>query len=379
MRNIFILLLWTLLVAVGAFFAGHWFASVDVPANSVDAGFNHPAQINKPDAEPVPVTPAITALEPAMQAHAGARNYRSDYQQLQALVVLAATHPQVALEQSQALRGAMKAQAQAAILDVWATHNAFAAWAWLQTNQPNNNAQFIKLLAVVGRSEPAIAIGFAEQFVGAHRELRKDIYQSLLTGMAQAGAYNSALQLLSGLDIEADTKAELNRMVVSAWAIYEPQAALQWLEAQPEEFKAATLNGLGDALSEADPQVMVTFAAAQTGTVRESLLLPAFKQWLETDPAEAAAWLSAMPLQKDFDPIISEMATSPSLLQGQVGEALKWAGRIQDQELRLNAVTSILSVFKQQDPQAAAAYLRSLSYLTESERTRLSENLVLNR
>ena len=179
-----------------------------------------------------------------------------------------------------------------------------------------------------------------------------------------------------GASIEAETKSELMNFVVGAWAAYEPQSAMQWVMTQPDELKTTAIDRLGESWSDADPQAAVNFAAGLTGgAMRESLLLPAFKKWLGADPAAASSWLAAAQPHKDFDPLINELATQPSVNNGQVKEALILAGKVQDPELRLGTVVSILSAFKQKDPTAAAAYLQDIAYLTDSERTRLGEDL----
>jgi hypothetical protein len=182
--------------------------------------------------------------------------------------------------------------------------------------------------------------------------------------------------LVERLEIEPETKAELMNLVVGAWATYEPQAAMQWVMTQPEEFKATAVATMGESWSEADPQAAVNFAAGLgSGAARDSLLQPSFKKWLALDPAAASTWLASAPPNKDLDPLISELTAQPSMNNGQVKEALTWAGKMHDPELRLSAVTSILSAFKQKDPSAAAAYLHETSYLSDTERLQLMEDL----
>lgn len=368
---------WTLSVAALAFMAGRWTAPVDETLSSTRvelASANNSAEIAP---SPIKVTTQTVAPQQSRPSVSGSpsRGYAADYQQLQLLIALAATNPQLAMEKTLQFKGAIRAKAQAAILEVWAANDPSAAWNWVESFQPENSQQFIKLLEVIGTHEPRIAVSYAEKFVAAHRELRKDSYMSLLAGITQAGAYNLAIDVLSHLEIEPETKTELTNRVVSAWAAYEPQAAMQWVMAQPEELKAMVMEPLGESLSDADPQAAVNFAASLSGSARESLLLPAFKKWLSTDVAAASSWLASAQLNKDFDPVISELATQPTTNNGQVKSALAWAGKIQNPELRIATTVSILSAFKQKDPGTAAAYLHELSYLSDTERAQLKEDL----
>jgi hypothetical protein len=368
---------WSLSIALLAFAAGRWTS----PGHSLSSPVSENLTVSY---NPAPVeslsrtTNAPAVFEPQSgQKIVGSstRGYAADYQQMQLLIALAATNPQLAIEKTLQFKGAIKARAQAAILDVWAANDPSAAWNWVESVQPENSQQFIKLLEVIGVREPHIAVSYAEKFVAAHRELRKDAYTSLLSGITQGGAYNLAIDAVSRLEIEPETKAELTNMVVSNWAAYEPQSAMQWVMTQPEELKSATLEPLAESWSDTDPQAAVNFAAGLSGSLRESLLLPSFKKWLGVDAASAGSWLASAQLSKDFDPVVSELATQPTSNNGQVKAALEWAGKIQNSELRLNTATSILSAFKQKDAATAAAYLQELGYLSDAERVQLKENL----
>jgi hypothetical protein len=383
MSKSLLIFVWTLAVALSAFTAGRWTAPDNQAAVSVDVAqglvVNRDNNLSPSAAAPTasPLSGDGSALLNKPTANPQAKHsYATDYQLMQQLIALAARNPQLAMEQTQQLKGALRAKAQAAILEVWGGLDPNAAWNWVQSFQPENRAQFIHLLEVIGRSEPRTAIGYAEKFVAEHRELRKDIYLAVVTGLTQSGAYGQARDLVERMEIEPDTKTELMNLVLGAWATYEPQAAMQWVMTQPEEFSSAATSRMGESWADADPQAAVNFAAGlSSGTARDSLLQPSFKKWLATDPAAAASWLASVPPHKDLDPLISELATQPGVNNGQVKEALNWAGKVQDPELRLSTVTSILSAFKQKDPSAASAYLHELTYLSDAERLQLMEDL----
>jgi hypothetical protein len=369
----FLIVSWTLLVAAVAFSAGRWMQDEPIAQDTADV-----LTSSAPAASPnVPLEKVMVVKDNPQKVPSlpGKSSYATDYQQLQLLVVLAATNPQLAMEKAQTFKGAIKAKAESAVLEVWAATDPNAAWNWVESTQPQNNVQFIKLLEVIGRNEPRTAISYAEKFVVAHRELRKDSYSALVAGLTQNGAYGLASEVVGRLDIESDTKAELMNIVIGAWATYEPQVAMQWVMTQPEDIKAAHIERLGEAWSDTDPQAAVNFAATQNDATRASLLLPSFKKWLTTDPAAAAAWLTATQRHKDFDEVIAEMASQPSTNNSEVKAALAWAGQVHDPELRVNTVISVLSAFKQKDPKAAAAYLQEITYLTDSERKRLVDDL----
>lgn len=368
---------WTLGVALLAFSAGRWTALVDESLNPDSASLTVARNPISVEPSSRSVNPPVVFESPIKPKVAGSstRSYAADYQQMQLLIALAATNPQLAMEKTLLFKGAIRAKAQTAILDVWALNDPSAAWNWVESVQPDNNQQFIKLLEVIGAHQPHTAVSYAEKFVLAHRELRKDSYSSLLRGVTQAGAYSLALEVVSAVEIEPETKIELTNMIVSAWAAYEPQAAMQWVMAQPEDFRASAIASLGESWADTDPQAAVNFATGLSGSMRESLLLPAFKKWLVVDAPAASSWLSSAQLDRDFDPIISELANQPTSNNGQVKAALEWAGKIQNPELRMGTTISILSAFKQKDPSLAETYLDDLGYLSALERVQLRENL----
>jgi hypothetical protein len=378
-KSLFVFL-WTLLVAVIAFTAGRW-AAVPEAINDVSAltTASTPLQTSQAsyplaDKNTAPRVQQLASKKPSLK---GGRSYASDNEQLQVLLALAATNPQAAMEQTQAFRGAIKAKAQAAILDIWAARDAYGAWSWVQSFQPDNNAQFIKLLEVIGRNEPQAAVTYAEKFLEGHREFRKDIYLSAVTGITQAGAYTLAADWVNKLEIEPDTKTELISFVASAWAAYEPQAAMQWLMKQPQTIQISAIDSVSAAWADVDPQGATHFASTLSGTERQPMLQDSFKKWLAEDSAAASTWLAAAPNQTDLDSLINEVATQPNTSNGEVKTALAWAEKVHDSALRLNAVRSILSSFKARDPIAAAAYLQELSYISSAERTQLAEDLAL--
>jgi hypothetical protein len=154
---------------------------------------------------------------------------------------------------------------------------------------------------------------------------------------------------------------------------------MQWIKTQPEELRNSAGGRVSEAWAETDPQAATHFAAAAEIPGAEPILQNSFSKWLATDSAAAIAWLAASPNKKEIDPLLNEVATMPTQTNGQVKTALSWAERIQDTELRLNAVTSILSAFKQKDSAAAEVYLQDVTYLTNEQRTRLVDDLAFDK
>lgn len=363
---------WTILVMSLAFTAGRWVgpAAPNGETGKLDAKSAAPVRLAVEDNK----APAKVAQSTSGSLRNLKPSYASDSEQLPLLVRLTATNPQLAMEKARQLKGLLRAQAEAQILNVWGTNDPHGAWTWVEQNRPTDATLFLTVLAAAGRSEPQVALAYAKEMAESHRELRRDIYVYTIEAIAQGGAYTQAMAAIDRLDIEADTLQELRRLVLKHWAVYEPDSAARWLKAQPEDATAVQLETLVKTWANADAQAATNFAASLTGNARDELTLSAFRHWLETDPASATSWLSA---QKggDVDPLRNEAATMPGLLDGPVQAALDWAGQMADSERRINTLTSILAACKQKDPRAAADYLRKIPYLSEAERARLHQDL----
>jgi len=382
MSKFLIPVVWTMAVAGAGFGIGRWstHSPEPIPPAQQFAGAAQVAGAVPNAREAAQIVPAVAVAAKTPMAggqKAFSRSYAADHRQLQALLALAASYPQAAMESAQAFRGAIKAKAEVEILDIWAAQDPHAAWNWVASFAPDNKAHYIRLLEVIGRTEPRMAIQLAEQLVSNHRELRKDIYQSLLAGVAQSGAYDQATQLLASAALEPAVKAELTGALVSEWATYEPQAAMQWLASQPGDLDETALAHLAQSWAVADPQGATQYLATMKGQVRDDLLLPSFNRWLERDPAGAASWLAASQRDTSYDPLINELVNSPGFA-GQEKNALDWAGRMSDPQQRLSTLTGILSATRQRDAAAASAYLHEINYLSEAERQQLANDLALN-
>lgn len=365
-----------LIMATTAFWVGRWTAPTFVQPNTSEATTTSDTQlINDSSAVAIPSVSGVPAKAKPSAAPSRSLSYAADTKTLQGLLVLAETNPQLAMERAQDFKGPIRLKAESAILDIWATKDPNGAWNWLQSFRPGNTEQFISVLETIGRSEPRSALSYAQKFADSRHEMRKDIYLAAITGITQAGAYSVATEFLEHLDIEPAIKGELISFVASSWGVYEPQAAMQWLSKQPQELRAGAASRLSESWADVDPQGATNYAASVPSPESDPALQQSFSKWLATDSAAATAWLAAEPDQKNLDPLLSEVATQPELVNSQVKTALSWAERVTDPELRLSTVTTILSAFKQRDSRAALAYLQEITFLTDAERSQLKENL----
>lgn len=349
-----------------------------------------------PPTDTTPVTPAVAeqlavsssalvavTAPPAPQIRNSSKSqartsYQADLDQLVQLKTLAQTAPAAALEQTAALRGELKSRAQAEILALWAKRDPQAAWNWLATYQPHNNPAFITLLTNIGIDQPQAALDMTVNFAQANPSIKKDIYQAALKGLAQGGAYDSASFLIEYLDDQEGIKGDLISQLAGDWALYEPEAALQWLRAQADQ-PVTVMGRLAAVWAETDPGAATQFAAQQPAVMREQLLTQSFKHWVSSDAANASAWLAAQPATRDLDPLINQWVEQTSADPIYLSQSLTIAGRMTDPEARINTLLGILSPLRQRDAAAATAQIASLQYLSATEQQRLRNELALAR
>jgi len=287
------------------------------------------------------------------------------------LEALAAVDPQAAMSQAQQLKGDRQAQAVSAVLAVWGEKDPQGAWAWVESTHPENIYQYDQLLEVFGRNNPETAARYATSLAGTRPDLTQEVYLSALMGITHAGGYDTARQLVESANISSEDRAALMNYVAGAWASYEPQAAMQWVMAQPGELQSSALVGLGESWSNVDPQAAANFASKLNGPQRQLLLQQSISKWLMDDPVSATNWLSAAENHQDYDQAIHSVATMPNLIRDNAQTALAWSERIYDGNLRVNTLQQILGEMKQKDPLGAASYARAAPNLTAAQRTQL--------
>ncbi len=343
----------------GAFYLGRWTAPpTQATSSAIYESPAAPAQSAAPQ-EPTP-QPAQAAALPEQPS------YQRDWLRMQDLLELAKTAPEAALEQTRQLKGELQQEAQAWILALWGKTNPAQAWRWLESNHPNDNQAFIALIGAIAITQPSATLDLADGYARGQSPIKKDIYQAALQGLVRGGHYDSAVFLLDYLDQSDGFRSDLTRALVDQWATYQPQAALEWLAQQPLQTDEIPPGRAGAIPTEITPE------AARLA--HDELMENAFGEWLSSDTTAASAWLGSQNPSRSLDSLFGQLAQQ---LPNDPAQALAAAGRIQDTQLKLNTLLTVLSPIKQADPQQASAYIQQLDYLNDSQRSSLKRDLAL--
>jgi hypothetical protein len=115
-------------------------------------------------------------------------------------------------------------------------------------------------------------------------------------------------------------------IIAGRWASVDPQAALEWLLAQPRD------------------------------TERDRAVADAFAQWLAFARAPAEGWLRAAAPAEGLDEAVRVLVRRAHQ-QGSLEGAVGWAQRIHDAELRDEVVVALGRAWLRRDPVAASRWL----------------------
>jgi hypothetical protein len=156
-------------------------------------------------------------------------------------------------------------------------------------------------------------------------------------------------------NMKDDVRVQTHRAVVESWAHSDPAAAAAWVEKmEPAWERPRLMDSLGLAWLQKDPK-----AAAAWWVAREpdaETLVKIINVWSQSDPGQAARWLSTQPAGPASDTARSTFARQVSDLDLNPESALSWAASVSDETMRRSTVEHILNTWRVRDPAAAARY-----------------------
>jgi hypothetical protein len=97
--------------------------------------------------------------------------------------------------------------------------------------------------------------------------------------------------------------------------------------------------------------------------------------WSLQDPEAFAAWLNTSPSGVNFDQAIAEMISKTDSANRTPQTAMGWVESINDPTLKYNSLVLVLGQWNESDPAAAQNYLNSVSWIDDSQRQVILQNL----
>jgi hypothetical protein len=271
----------------------------------------------------------------------------------------------------------------------WARHDPEGAFEWtLREWEAKHPAVVMMVLRAWGRSDPAAALQQARRFPAA--TLRHPYTDAVIAGWEesdQPGVLDYVEGLGSGHDGQRAIYVVARRKVLRDGV----EAAFRWAEGLPDgedEFKLNVFRRVASSAAEVDPEAAAAWAERHADG-EYGLRLPrrVGTRWVKRDPEAAMRWLSTLPeswnradavretyrtwlrlggdrpmawlrdaeLEPWLDPAVSLFAKKLSREDRE--EALEWAGRISDEEIRWGTVGLIARSWLIADEEAAKAWI----------------------
>ncbi len=306
-------------------------------------------------------------------------NEQRDAARIDRLGQWAAHDPLAALSYARAhFKSDRLAQALTAIFTAWAHTAPEPAWQWLTTNLPDQPQHLDTAIDEIGRDDPALAGRLAAAWAQQHPAQGAEVLTAALQGMAYAGHFTEARQIVGTLPVATDDeRGMLINFVAGQWARFQPADAAEWIASLPPGApRDQALANVTGSWAETNPAGAADYAVSlPAGPTRQTALRQAVASWLATDPDGARAWVIKTNQHEDFDQAVQSIATDVNLAATEPVRALKWAETIFDDALRAQSVSTILYNWFPRDPAGATAYVRTSTALTADQKAELLARL----
>jgi hypothetical protein len=209
------------------------------------------------------------------------------------------------------------------------------------------------LIDNISRRDPDRAVALAAELATNRDEF--NVFAMLFSRFAQENVA-LALERLPRVPAGGGRESAL-RALLDAWARSAPDAAMAWARALPDvSERNLALESVFRDLATRDPGAAITRApGALAGTHLERVLEVAFNTLAASDPSRAAQLLEELP-PGDVQ-TIAVMDVARALATRDVTRALAWANSLGIDFTRWLALSSVLSVWAQREPLAAANYV----------------------
>jgi hypothetical protein len=300
---------------------------------------------------------------------------------IEKLVALAATDPQGALAQARAnLTLGRKDEAVTRLLAAWVRKDPQAAWRWLQANEPGNGQYVDATLGEIGKADPGMAWSLAEEVAQKTPAGAQLAYVSAMQGMIYAGKFEDAIQIIGTGAPGLSGQNDLLTLVGSEWGHYDPAKAIAWAQSLPQGSQEQVLGSVVESWAEVDPKAVADYSASlPEGNLRSMALTQAVNVWVGQDGSkikEVASWLNQSPGSADasYDPVRYKIATA-SAGQQDLGTAINWANAIGDDDLRAQALATVITSWSAWDQAGAQDFLQHSTLMTPEMRASVQNRM----
>lgn len=249
------------------------------------------------------------------------------------------------------------------VISSWAQSDPEAAWKWFQTDRSEESGGLLG-----GRSMPVMGLFSAmgsrdlDQALGRAQELDSPEERRMaLAGIFQSASDDESRQkLLKAVDAlpDAGERQQARQMIVSQWAMMEPQKALEYAGTLSPDERRQVSRSLTPALMMMNPRegaakLMELADDSTRGETYEQVV----SVWVNTDPNAAGQWLGEQPQTPELDGARASFARQ--VAGRDPYSAFEWAKTVSEPERRSRVMRDVYSSWKKQDAAAAEQALEN--------------------
>jgi len=247
-------------------------------------------------------------------------------------------HPQVAADALGRTDASIVDAAAPSLVQGWAISGQAGVEDWIADRR--HGSERTRLVATLvaeriraGRHDDVIA--WAESVPpGAHENLKREVFKRVSNQLGAEDPERTAAWLAPHLG-NPYARASM-RELLRKWLPADPDAAWAWIAAKP-----------------ASPE---RYDAIESGTLT----------WLRRDRQAAEQWIRTTDRSPLHDASLAAIADE--LVKSNPPEALDWASQIQDESLRLQALTRVGKIWARKAPDSARTWLRTSSLDADTRR-----------
>jgi len=309
---------------------------------------------------------------------------------------IAQTDPRAALRLSAELPGSQQQNMTWLIFNVWAQQDPSGAAAGLDQlkDGPQRRNAIQSVMHQWAERDPEAALAWLQGVPEANTRL--DAMRNLFARLGQRDP-QQALAMAEGLT--GTQQKQVHQALLGGWVQTDPEAVDQWIRSRPDTSDKQQLIKFALNFSEAlTPERAASLAGTlNPGPHRDEAMQNLMRQWGQSDPAQARAFLDTLPeaeqkrlipamaqslAQNSPDEAIAYLKEHPiddpahhvwQNLAGIIADqstpekALAWARELPDEVTQRRVIPEILGRLADQDPQAAAREALSLTSTTVRE------------
>lgn len=245
-----------------------------------------------------------------------------------------------------------------------------ARWALSQATATERENGLSVVFTAAVTTNPETAVRLGQSLIQQNPNDAPGFGNRLIDALCAAGNFQTAVAMAAEGDRE--TRAGWMGTAYSHWAEYQPEQAARAAAAiNDPELRQQALRGVAGGWGAVDPAALVAFAAGLPSDAdRSATLSQALERWVKRDPKNASTWIDQHENRPEFDQGVATVATMDGIKSD---VAVSWAESISNPALRSETLALVVRNWMAADPAAARAYLKASSHLLPPDRQQLDD------